>query len=249
MAEPKCLFFDIESTNLNATFGTILCIGYHWLGEPDETVKIPTLMDFVPKKQRKGFGWQLDDKGLVEHFAKVYDWADFTVGHYSSRFDIKMIQAKLIKYGLPPLGPKRHIDTWEIARRNFKLHSNRLGVLADFLGVEHSKNPITWDDWRHAALGSEEGLARVVEHCRLDVLVLRDVYVRLRPWSRQEPSRRLFMKDDPEACIRCGSLHVIRKGFKVTTTQRYQQYQCQDCGSWQRDKHLDRAHNNTIVSS
>src|SRR3990167_4063582 len=163
MSEPKVLIWDIESTNLSATFGTILCVGYKWLGNPK--VYVPTILDY----SKKGM---LDDKGLVKEFARVYETSDYTCAHYGSRFDLPMINTKLVKHGLPPLSPKPLLDTWKVARRHLKMHSNRLAALAEYLGCAHSKSPINFDDWLKAAAGNKRALKAVTEHCRLDVLVL-----------------------------------------------------------------------------
>jgi uncharacterized protein YprB with RNaseH-like and TPR domain len=228
---PKVLFFDIESTALNATFGTILCIGYKFLG--DDEVFVPTILD---GKKR---GNMLDDKKLVERFAKVYNHSDYSVGHYSSRFDLPMIRTKLLKWGLPPLQPKPHIDTWWIARRELKLHSNRLAVLQDFLGCPTSKTPLKPDDWIQAAHGSKPALDYIVDHCRADVLVLEEVFLKLRPLAKEEPNRALFTLEK-ESCPSCGGTHLNKRGFHISKTRRYQVFQCQDCGKWTRDTHADK---------
>ena len=186
---PKALFYDIESTNLSASFGTILCIGYKWLGHPK--VHVPTILDHAK-------GGMLDDKGLVKAFSAVWNSSDYAIGHYSQRFDLPMITTKLVKYDLPPLAPIPHIDTWRIARRELKMHSNRLAALAEYFGCESQKTPITFDDWLHAAHGDKKALKAVVEHCRLDVLVLEEVFLKLRPWAREEPVRQLFVEDSPK---------------------------------------------------
>lgn len=226
MAEPRCLFFDIESTNLNATFGTILCIGYKWLGNP--RVYVPTILDY----SKTNF---LDDRGLVKAFSEVYNSADYSCGHYAQRFDVPMIQSKLIKYGLPPLAPIPLIDTWRVARDNFKLHSNRLATIQEFLGVEHSKTSINFDDWLQAAHGNKRALRQVVEHCRLDVLVLEEVFLKLRPLIKTEPSRQLFTEDRGMECIACGSKKLQCRGYQVAKTRKFKRLQCQSCGKWQRE--------------
>ncbi len=229
---PKILMFDIESTNLNAPFGTILCIGYKFLGDPK--VHIPTIIDH----SKNGM---LDDKGLVERFSKVWDWADYCCGHYAQRFDLPMIQSKLLKHKLPPLAPKVLIDTWRIARDNLKMHSNRLGAIAEYLGCKSEKTPITFDDWLRAAHGDKKSLKYIVEHCRLDVLVLEEVFLKLRPLIKKEPARQLFTDETADVCVTCGGTHLTRRGFNVTKTRKYQQLQCQDCGKWMRATHSEGA--------
>lgn len=231
MSDPRILIADIESTNLNATFGTILAIGYKWLGNP--RVKVPTILDY----SKNGM---LDDRGLVEHFAEVYSEADAAVWHYGSRFDVPMIQSKLLKYGLPPLAPVPLIDTWRVARYTFKLHSNRLATLQEFLGCEHSKTPITFDDWLKAAHGDKKSLKYVVEHCKRDVQTLEDVYIKLRPFIKFEPGRGLFTDSNPGDCISCGKHTLQRRGYAVTKSSRYPRYQCTNCGKWSRGTRRER---------
>lgn len=224
---PKTLLFDIESTGLNATFGTVLTIGYKWLDK--KTIHTPTILDY----SKKGM---LDDKGLVADFAKVYETADITVGHYSSRFDVPMLQSKLLKNGLPPLAPVKHIDTWDVARKNFKLHNNRLNSLAGFLGTNHQKTAIDFESWLQAAHGSKKHLKEVVDHCRYDVLVLEEVFNKIKPWIRQMPARQLFVGGDPMSCPSCGSTHLHSRGYHVSRTRKYRRFQCQDCGKWSRTR-------------
>lgn len=226
--EPRVLIWDIESTNLNASFGTILCIGYKWLH--NKSVFVPTIMD-------KGNKNMLDDKALVTKFATAFGMCDYHVTWYGDRFDLPMVKAKMIKHGLPPLPPKPSVDLWKTARYGFKIHNNRLMSWQEFLGVEHSKTAIKFDDWLQAATGDKEALAEVVDHCTKDVLVLEDVFLKFQPWITNLPNRGLVNdRADKFACQSCGSSHVTKQGIRHALTRKYQQYQCQDCGKWMRER-------------
>jgi len=74
---PKVLIWDIETTNLRATFGTILCIGWKWEEKPK--VNIPTILD--------GGKGMLDDKQLVQDFAEVFNSCDYHVTWYGEKLD------------------------------------------------------------------------------------------------------------------------------------------------------------------
>lgn len=232
MGKPKvkCLLWDIESTNLNASFGTILCIGYKWLG--DKRVHVPTILDYSRGQS------MLDDKGLVCEFAKVFETADYHVAHYGGkgRFDLPMLQSKLLKHKQKPLPPLPMIDTWAVARKELRMHSNRLKALAGFLQVPHQKTDIDFDAWMQAAHGNRAALREVKNHCRLDVLVLEEVFQRLRPLIPIIPNRQLYTKEHLTGCPDCGSLHIQRRGPHVGRTRLYQRYQCQACGKWFRDR-------------
>lgn len=229
---PKILIWDIESTGLRATFATILCIGWKWHGQ--KHIHVPTILG--------GGTDMLDDKQLVEEFAGVLAECDYHVTWYGDRFDKKMIQAKLIRYGLAPLAPKPSLDLWRTARRHFNLHSNRLAVWQQYLNVQYEKTAIDFDVWRQAGMGNKTAIKEVVRHCKLDVLVLEEVFNKMRPWIAEEPARKLFNPAElPFACISCGSTHLTKQGFKVARTRRYQQWKCQGCGKWQRSRTSERA--------
>jgi len=229
-AKPKVLLWDIEATNLSAPFGTILCIGYKWLGE--KKVYVPTILDFAET------GHRLSDEVLVDHFAEVYAEADYTVAHYGVRYDLPMVNSKLIKYGKKPLPPIPMIDTWWIARTVMKMHSNRLGAIAEYLSTKNAKTPITFDDWLQAAAGNHDAIKQVVKHCKADVLTLEEVFIKLRPWIKMQPASGLF-SGEITGCVNCGGFNVHNRGFHVTKTKRFQRRQCQDCGKWQRSSHAD----------
>ena len=223
MNKPKILLFDIESTSLNATFGTILCIGYKWLNK--DKVHIPTILD----KSSKGM---LDDSILVKKFADEFIKCDYVVSWYGIRFDLPMINSKLIKYGLGPLPYKPHLDLWDVAKKNFKLHSNRLQAWSEFLGCGQRKSSIEFDHWLRAALGNKKSLECIVDHCYRDVLVLEEVFLKMRPWVKDEPALQLFDPKAEGACPSCGSFHLQSRGYQVSKTRRYKRYQCMDCTKW-----------------
>lgn len=225
-ANPKVLFFDIEATALNAVFGVCLCVGYKWLDKPK--VHVPTILDGSSRGM-------LDDEHLLRTFAEVYNSADYVVAHYGMYYDIPFLQTRLLKHRLPPLDHKIPlVDTWWVARKTLKLYNNRLDTLAKYLDVEHSKTPLTPDDWIQAAHGSRKSLKYIVEHCKFDVLVLQECFERLRPFIKNEPIRGLFLEAEPNSCISCGSTKLQRRGYGVAKTRRYPRYQCSSCGKWQR---------------
>lgn len=223
--EPRILHWDIESTALNASFGTILCIGYKFHGDK-EKVKVPSILDFPHKHM-------LDDRKLVAHFAEVYEQCDYHTGWYSERFDLPMIRSKMVEYGMKPLPPKPQLDLWKWARKNGKLHSNRLAAWQEFLKTPNAKTPIDFLAWRHAALGNKSAMKDVIHHCHCDVLALEDIFKRIRPWLDNEPNRGMFTGEH-DNCPTCGADALQRRGVQVTALRTFQRYQCLGCGRWTR---------------
>ena len=231
--EPRILLWDVESTGLNATFGTLLCIGWKFLGE--KKVYCPLITEC-------GNEDMLDDSGLVARFAEVFETCDYHVTYYGKRFDYPLVQSKLLLYGQAPLSPKPHLDLWFTSRYKLKLHNNRLDTVAKFLQLENQKNAIDFEAWRRAAIGDKKALGIVKSHCIPDVLVLEEAFLRMRPLIADEPLRQNVLDGiDPSECVSCGSPNVTRRGFYHTKTRRYQRWQCQDCGKWMRDRSLDKS--------
>lgn len=224
--EPRILLWDIESTALNATFGTVLCVGWKWFNDP--AVEVVSILDSKKKEN------MLDDRHVVERFSRAFNECDYHVTWYGDRFDLPMVRSKILKHNLPPLAPKPSIDLWKTSRRYFKAHSNRLQVWQQFLGLPHQKTPLDFDCWLKAALGDKAALTYIIEHCEADVRVLEDVFRRFRPYLENEPVRGLITGDYC-GCPSCGSNNVKREGFKTAATRIYQQWSCKACGRWYRD--------------
>lgn len=221
---PRILCFDLESTNLSASFGTILCIGYKFVGDAK-----PQVVSILDGRRHS----MLDDKRVVSEFVKVWEQADMVISWYGDRFDIPMIRTKMLQHGLPPLMPKPSLDLWKGVRYRFKLHSNRLEAWQKYLGLPTAKTPIDFKSWLQAAHGDKKAMAEVVHHCKKDVDVLEEAFIRIRPWLDNEPARGLITGDH-SGCPSCGSQSVERRGFKVAMTRAYQQFRCRACGRWWR---------------
>ena len=71
-----------------------------------------------------------------------------------------------------------------------------------------------------------------------DVLLLEQVYLKLRPWAKTHPSYGLYVDDDNPRCIRCGHDKLWRQGFAYTNLGKFQAYQCtkEGCMSWMRGR-------------
>ncbi len=225
MSEPKVLIWDIEATNLSAPFGKILCIGYKWVGKP--RVYCPTILDYEQPHGRK-----LSDEQLVDDFVEVYKEADYTVAHYGQRYDLPMINSKLVKYNKKPLPPTPLIDTWKFARYQMKMHSNRLAAISEYLGTESQKTEISYDDWLDAAAGDPKSIREVVDHCKKDVLTLEEVFLKIKAFIPDLPATNLLASGRPDVCTNCGQDSLQQNGWRTTRTRRYPRFVCTNCGKW-----------------
>lgn len=207
--------------------GYVLCGAWKWLGERETHCVANTDFDWLNPT---------DDEKTVRELWKVFDEADIIIAHYGSKFDIPLMNARFVYYGLPPPSPYKVIDTKEIAGKIFKFPSNKLEGLCRFFGLG-SKMKTDFQLWKDCMSGKQSAWKKMVSYCKRDVVKLEKVYLKLRPYMHQHPNVALIgeLTDKPH-CPKCGSTHIQWRGKKVyrTSTQIYSAFQCMKCGGWAR---------------
>jgi len=224
---PKIVLWDLEATNLNANFGYMLCFGYKYLDE--KKTHVVSIRDFPRHKKDP-----VDDRMVVQEAKRVLEDADMWVTWYGRRFDVPYVNTRLMHHKLEPLGPVAHVDGWEIARKHLKFHSNRLAAVAEFLGVGQ-KTPLSGPIWVKAGAGDTCSIKYIEKHCRQDVVVLEEVYERIKVVWPHHPNLSLVYEE--QRCPICGVKgRLQRRGSRITKMRKHQRYQCQKCGGWSHGK-------------
>lgn len=231
MKQKKIVIWDIESSNLSADFATILCVGWKYLG--DKKVNIVKISDSPTFKKDP-----TNDKWVVKQISTILSDADQWVTHYGTRFDVPMVNTKLLSWGLPPLPPVPHVDTWRVSKYKLKLHSNRLASVSAMFGLD-DKTPVLGRQWIQAIAGHKPSLNYVYEHCKQDIIVLEEVYNKIKCLITDHPNINLCDDSvDVPRCPICGSDHIHKRGFHIARTSKRQRYQCQRCGGWSSGKSI-----------
>lgn len=241
---PKVLLIDIESAPckmygwqlFNANFGLnqiesewfILSYSAKWLGS--EEVIYQDLQGKVDTE---------DDTELLENIWHLLDQADIVVGQNLRRFDVKKINARLIMKGFKPYSPVKTEDTLDIAKRKFGFTSNKLEWLTDKLCVEFKKQThgsfAGFELWKQCLLENEDAWLEMKNYNIFDVLSLEELWLKLRAWDDKSVNYALYMDDSKMRC-KCGSSHLVESGFAYTSLSKFQQYRCEDCGSFSRGR-------------
>lgn len=233
---PRILFFDIETSpstgyyfdryrdnNIISTKSDwyILCFSYKWLGE--KKVYSHALIDdhFNPNKP--------DDWYVVEKLWHVFNEADVIVAHNGDNFDIKKANTRFTIHGLRPPTPYRQVDTKKIAKKYFGFESNKLDELGRQLGVGRKMDTGGFDLWLKCMAGNKKAWKILVKYCCQDVVVLEQVYLRLRGWHKTHPNLSFFTRNGAE-CTVCHSRDVKKDGIEYYRGAVAQRWQCQDCG-------------------
>lgn len=223
MGNARILCYDIEATNLDADFGYVLAIGYKFIGDPANTTKVLSIDQF-PRYEVD----RTDDRPLLKAFEKVYEQAEAILHYNGIRYDEPYVNTRRLIHGMDPLPRKPRIDLLYTAKSTFRVRSKRLDNVAKILGTSHQKSPVTGRHWVRAMAGYRNSLAYVVRHCRADVLVLEEVYLRLRGRVYNHPR----VTNDLAACRFCGG-RVISRGYALTSLKnRPRRVQCVECRAW-----------------
>ena len=220
----RILAYDIEASSLSADFGIVLCVGFKEVGNGNKA-EVYNILDYS-----KGDLIKAEKELLKDVSSRLLD-CDVWLTHYGTWYDNLFINTRLLYHGLPILPPNfAHLDTWKIARNRLKLRNNRLITISEFLGTKDEKNAIKPEQWIRALGGHKASMDYIVEHCRRDVLVLEEVYQKLKPLVLDHPNKGLI--DGRGGCGVCGAEKLIKRGYHITRTRKYQRYQCQGCGAW-----------------
>lgn len=163
-------YFDIETTNLKANFGRILCASVADMYGNVRTFRI----DEAPYARSR----RRDDIGVAVALRDYLEQFDFIVGWYSKMFDVPYLNTRLLIGNERPLRQDmKHVDAiWKAKKGSLALHSARLDALAKTLRLDVQKSNLDPEIWNDAADGEKYAMDYVVEHCELDVLVLRKVF-------------------------------------------------------------------------
>lgn len=211
----------------------MLCFAYKWLGE--STTKVVAINDFenyAPYTQ--------DDFSVVKTLWHLFDEADVVVAHNGDKFDQKVTNARFLYHSLRPPSPYRTVDTLKTARRYFRFNSNKLGDLATTLGLESKGETGGFQTWLGCLAGDQKAWRKMATYNKQDVVVLEQVYKALRPWMSNHPGVNR-VDDIVDGCPKCGSADMSRQGFKHSQTAIYQQYRCNACGGWSRERTAEKS--------
>jgi hypothetical protein len=180
------------------------------------------------------------DKHVVKELREAIEEADIIIGHNGDAFDLSYLKGRCLRHGLDPISFVKTIDTLKVARKHFKrLPSKRLDYLGEILGVGRKivNSPGLWN---RCEQGDKKALAEMVKYNKQDVLLLEDVYLKLRPWIDNHPDVNILTDKEEvlNPCPNCGSSHTIKHGQIVNNKTLYQKHLCKDCSTYFKGKRV-----------
>lgn len=167
MGQITSCVFDLETSNLNADFGIILCGVIKGAGEKEQVFRL----DNYPTWRNH----RSNDRQLVTDLVTCLAQYDIWTAHNGARFDVPYLRTRLLRHALPPLPSRKLVDPVLLARNKLRMSFNSLSQVANLLGC-NSKTDVEPQMWLRASLdGDRKAMKYIVEHCIQDVLVLEKV--------------------------------------------------------------------------
>ena len=200
----------------------VICACWQWEGE--SKIHTVSVLD-DPKRYQKN---PHDDKHVIKALHKVLSEADVIIHHNGDSFDKRYVDTRILKLGLPALPPITSIDTYKIAKQRFLFNSNKLDYLGKFLGLGE-KIKTTPGLWMRVMQGDKKAVKEMAAYNKQDVVLLRNIFLKLRPYCASHINRELF---GGIGCPRCGSTDTQSRGVHRAITKTYQRFQCQSCSGW-----------------
>lgn len=165
---------DIEASSLAGDGGQMLAWCVKPLGEKPITGRLDD-----PRYAKKRKQWE--DRPLVEDLLDCISECNRIFGWYIDRYDLPMIRTRRVFSGIKETINVRKCDLFFVARRNFRMHNNRLQSYMDTFSA-HKKTPLRIEVWRRALFCDKVAMDEVVEHCVEDVCGMEDVFYHVEPY-------------------------------------------------------------------
>ena len=204
--------------------GQTLCWAAKWLGSRDTMFA------------------SLHADGKEPMLEAIYDLLEMSdvVTHYNGmKFDIPTLNQEFVSQGWGPPAPFIQIDLLRVVRKQFRLTSNKLDYVAQYLGLGAKTQHKGMALWRECMAGDDKAWEVMERYNKQDVALLEKLYERLRPWIPNHPNFGLFAADGKRHCPNCGGVKLVKRGSYYTAVLRYQRYRCSGCGAWSKDRFND----------
>jgi len=244
--EPKILIFDLEAAaDISAGFQRwnvnissdhvvqeghwILSAAWKWLGE-DEVYSCAV----TPEE-----ALTCNDINPVSQLYEAFEKSDIVVAHNLDRYDLPLFKTRLLLNGMDNHRTVKGIDTLKIAKQ-LKFPSNKLSSIAKYLDIEDTKHEMNIKDWIACNNGCPVAIEKMRKYNAQDVVLLEQVYLRLRSFDNKSSIDR-FYADDKERCSSCGHDSLTSTGNTVKLgVSEYEEVICNSCG------HRNRKRKNVI---
>lgn len=163
-AAGKFYTWDIEATGLHCDYNSILCVSIKPFGADPITLSV----------KQPG-----NDQKLVREVRDVLNEAAIWATFYGKMFDVKMVNGRLMKWGLPPLDRKHHIDLYFQMKDKVNTSRKSLAHIARWLQIPEKKMDMDPDEWNLILYKTKIHMPVLNTRCESDVTSLEQATMRV----------------------------------------------------------------------
>ena len=170
-------FFDIESTDLKANVGFLLCWG---LLTTDGTV----YSDRISRREIMGSSIE-PDRRITASALRALREVDVIVTYNGIHFDVPFLRTRALAHGLrfPAYGQLLHIDLYFAVKSLVRTTNKRMGTITEFLGMT-PKDHYDVRVWNSARRGDNTSLQHIYDHNISDLHITQDLLIALGPYKK-----------------------------------------------------------------
>jgi DNA polymerase III epsilon subunit-like protein len=179
------------------------------------------------------------DGSIMSGIWNLLDEADIAIAHNGNSFDIKIVNTRFAVNELPPPSPYRSIDTLRAAKRVFNMPSFTLDEMNKEFGLELKMDHEGMDLWKKCVYHDEQALKTMLKYNKRDVVILEELYMKLRPWIKGHPNLALYIDTEETLCTNCGSSDLNWLGYYYTPAGKYRSFRCNNCQAIGRSRTSD----------
>lgn len=166
-------FFDIESTGFKGDYNSILVGSItHYQDDTSSSYYI----------QQVG-----NDKKVARQLKEHLEGLDCWVTYYGKGFDLPMLNTRLLKWGIPPVEKRPHLDLYFTLKHQLNTSRKSLGHLVSWLNVpgDEGKMGVSADVWNQIAVDLKRNIRTLTERCESDTIILRNLYEKTKHLIRE----------------------------------------------------------------
>lgn len=158
-------FVDIEASGLKGDYNNVLVVSIKPYGKPARSYRVV----------RPGH-----DRKLLREVVPALESFACWVTYYGKGFDIPMLNTRLLRWEMPPLDPRPHIDMYYALKSKLLTARKSQSHLLSWLGTPEQKMSISATVWSEVQANPRKYLPTLVKRCESDTAGLEDLYRRTR---------------------------------------------------------------------
>jgi hypothetical protein len=166
---PTIAVFDLETTDLSADFGRLLCGSI--LSYPSGEMRTFRYDEYADTPS--------NDREVAVAVRDYIERHHISCGYYSKGFDIGFLNTRLVVNGERPMRRMLHLDPIWYYRgwRGMKPRSSKMKVVAKVFDLGEEKQDVPDETWIDARHGDKDAMDIIVDRCESDVRITMNALV------------------------------------------------------------------------